>query len=115
MIDSSSSSSASGTNAAAPTRPDPEALPSGLRRAQIYRQHPEDVPELIGVLPYLIHPPSKLASSASWRAFRDRTLLPSIQEEPDDPNLPRFLHQVEVILAWRATVPLEDRFWKDAD
>ena len=31
---------------------------------------------------------------------------------PDDPNLPNFLKQVESILAWRAAVPPDDRFWK---
>jgi len=82
------------------------------RRAQLYLQHPAECPELIGVLPYLIHPPSKLASTAAWAAFRDRTLLPMIRHEPDDPNLPNFLKQVEAILAWRAGVAPEDRFWK---
>jgi hypothetical protein len=37
-------------------------------------------------------------------------------KEADDecktPNLPNFLKQVEAILAWRAAVPLEDRFWR---
>lgn len=82
------------------------------RRAHLYLQHPDESPELIGVLPYLIHPPSKLSSNAAWLSFRDRTLLPMIQHRPDDPNLSNFLKQVEAILAWRAAVPLEDRFWK---
>jgi hypothetical protein len=30
----------------------------------------------------------------------------------DDPNLPNFLKLVEAILAWRATIAEEDRFWK---
>jgi hypothetical protein len=82
------------------------------RRAQLYLQHPDESPALIGVLPYLIHPPSNLSSTASWVSFRDKTLLPMIQHRPDDPNLPNFLKQVEAILAWRAAVPPEDRFWK---
>jgi hypothetical protein len=63
-------------------------------------------------LPYLIHPPSKLGSTAAWLDFRDKTLLPAIQDWPDDPNLPNFLKRVEAILAWRETVPPQDRFWK---
>lgn len=82
------------------------------RKARLYLEHPAECPELIRPLPYLIHPPSKLGSTAAWIAFRDETLLPMIHERPDDPNLPNFLRQVEAILAWRATVPEEDRFWR---
>jgi hypothetical protein len=82
------------------------------QKAQLYLQHPEERPELIGVPPYLIHPPSKLSSTASWIRFRDKTLLPMIEHRPDDPNLPNFLKQVEAVLAWRAAVPPENRFWK---
>jgi hypothetical protein len=64
------------------------------------------------VLDYLIHPPSKLSSTARWIDFRDRTLLPMMAGKSDDPNLPNFLKQVEAILAWRATIAEEDRFWK---
>jgi hypothetical protein len=81
-------------------------------KAQLYLQHPDETPELIGVLPYLIHPPSKLSSTASWISFRDKTLLPMMKERPDDPNLPNFLRQVEEVLAWRATIAPEDRFWR---
>jgi len=63
-------------------------------------------------LPYLIHPPGKLSATAAWIRFRDKTLVPMIEYRPDDPNLPNFLRQVESILAWRAAVPAEDRFWK---
>jgi hypothetical protein len=82
------------------------------RRAQLYLRHPDECPELIGTLPYLIHPPSKLSATASWHRFRGKTLLPMIRDAPDDPNLPNFLKQVEMILAWRATIAPEDRFWK---
>jgi hypothetical protein len=82
------------------------------RRAQLYLQHPDECPELIATLRYLIHPPSKLSATASWLGFRDKTLLPMIRHSPDDPNLPNFLKQVEMIVAWRATVAPEDRFWK---
>jgi len=83
------------------------------RKARLYLEHPDECPELIGTLPYLIHPPSKLSATAAWLRFRDETLLPMILHRPDDPNLPNFLRQVETILAWRAAVPAEDRFWKE--
>lgn len=83
------------------------------RKARLYLAHPDECPEIIGTLPYLIHPPGKLSATASWIRFRDKTLLPMIRHRPDDPNLPNFLRQVETILAWRATVPAEDRFWKE--
>ena len=35
-----------------------------------------------------------------------------MRADPDDPNLPNFLAQIETILAWRAAVPPERRFWK---
>ena len=75
-------------------------------------QHPDECPELIRVLPYLIHPPSRMSATMRWVAFRDKTLRPMIAAEPDDPNLPNSLKQVEAILAWRATIAPEDRFWK---
>ena len=78
----------------------------------LYLEHPDQSPEIIGVLPYLIHPPSRSSSTAAWMAFRDRTLLPMIRHRPDDPNLPNFLRQVELVLAWRDTIPVEARFWK---
>lgn len=55
------------------------------RKAALYLQHPEEAPELEGPLPYLIHPPSKLSSTSSWISFREKTLLPLIQDLPDDP------------------------------
>jgi hypothetical protein len=90
----------------------PENADNREHRARRLLEHPDEAPQLIGALPYLIHPPSKLSSSASWKAFRDKTILPMMRLEPDDPNLPNFLRQVEVILSWRATVPAEERFWK---
>jgi len=83
------------------------------RKARLYLEHPDESPELAGRLPYLIHPPGKLSTTDSWMRFRDKTLLPMIERCPDDANLPNFLRQVEIILAWRATVPSEDRFWKE--
>jgi hypothetical protein len=87
--------------------PDPE------RKARLFLEHPQESPEIIGTLPYLIHPPGRFSATDSWIRFRDRTLLPMMQDDPEDPNLPNFLRQVERILAWRATVPKEDRFWRE--
>ncbi|MBK6599281.1 MAG: hypothetical protein IPG25_15970 [Proteobacteria bacterium] len=75
-------------------------------------QHPDESPEIVGTLPYLIHPPSRLASTARWMKFRDSTLRPLIASRPADPFLPRFLEQTEKILAWRATIAPERRIWK---
>ena len=82
------------------------------RKIQLLTAHPDECPETIGTLPYLIHPPSRIASTARWMKFRDRTLLPMIEVMPDDLNLPLFLAQTEKILAWRAAIPAADRFWK---
>lgn len=79
---------------------------------QLLYEHPDESPETVGILPYLIHPPSRLASTARWMKFRDRTLLPMIEAMPDDVNLPRFLEQTEKVLAWRATIAPERRIWK---
>lgn len=79
---------------------------------QVLIEHPDESPEIVGILPYLIHPPGKLASTARWRDFRDRTLLPLIEARPEDPHLPLFLSQAEKVLAWRETIPPERRIWK---
>jgi hypothetical protein len=44
--------------------------------------------------------------------FRDRTLLPMISHRPDDQFLRALLERVGEILAWRAGIAPEDRFWK---
>ncbi len=82
------------------------------RKARLYFEHPDECPELVGPLPYLIDPPGKLASTSSWLRFRDETLM-MMRHRPDDPNLANFLMQVECILVWRASVAPEDRFWKE--
>lgn len=79
---------------------------------QLLYEHPDESPEIVGTLPYLIDPPSRLASTARWMKFREKTLLPAIAAMPDDPNLPRFLEQAEKIIAWRATIAPERRIWK---
>jgi hypothetical protein len=80
--------------------------------ARLYLQHPDESPELVGTLPYLIHPPGTLSATTAWVRFRDHTLLPMLQQRPDDSNLPRLMQQVEAVLAWRATIPPDRRFWK---
>jgi hypothetical protein len=35
-----------------------------------------------------------------------------MRHQPDDPHLPKFLRQIEIILNWRAAIPAQDRFWK---
>lgn len=86
--------------------------PELQRKAALYLEHPDECPELVGVLPYLIHPPGKMSATASWVRFRDTTLLPMIEYSPEDVNLPNFLKQAEMILAWRASVAPQERFWK---
>lgn len=81
-------------------------------RVRLYEEHPDESPELTTAPPFLIHPPSRLSSTARWLRFRDRTLLPLIAERPDDQFLPQFLAQTEAVLAWRAALPPEQRFWK---
>jgi hypothetical protein len=81
-------------------------------QARLLLLHPAESPEVVGLLPYLIHPPGRLSSSAAWVRFRDETLLPLIAARPDDVNLPRFLAQCEAVLSWRASIPPASRFWK---
>jgi hypothetical protein len=88
-------------------------MPNHESKARLILEHPHGTPELIGTLPYLIDPPGNFSSTASWIRFREKTLLPMMQDSPDDPNLPNFLRQVEIILAWRETVSPEDRFWRE--
>lgn len=84
----------------------------GATKARLMLEHPDEGPNLATAPPYLIHPPSRFASTARWLRFRDRTLLPLIDAMPDDPFLPQFLAQTETVLAWRASRPPEQQFWK---
>lgn len=60
----------------------------------------------------LIDSPSKMAPTAAFAHFRDRTLVPMMQMHPDDPDLPKFLECVEAVLAWRAPIAPGNRFWR---
>lgn len=74
--------------------------------------HPDECPEGLGLLPFLIHPPSRMSATSAWIRFRDRTLRPLRAENPTDPAFGMFLEQVAAILAFRESVPPEERFWK---
>lgn len=83
------------------------------RKGELFWQHPPEWPDdFTGPHQYLIHPPGKLSSTAAWIRFRDNTLLPMIDDHPDDRDLPNYLRCVVAILAWRAEVTPEDRFWR---
>ncbi|MCP3385960.1 hypothetical protein NLM31_36790 [Bradyrhizobium sp. CCGUVB4N] len=92
---------------------EPDAAPERRRRAQLFLQHPHNCPDdCPDPLDYLIHPPGTFSPTARWLEFRDETLLPMMNERPDDRNLPLFLRQVERVLAYRAAISPEERFWK---
>ena len=56
--------------------------------------------------------PSMMQSTARFIAFRDGTLRAMIAEDPDDLYLRDLMTCIEDVLAWRATIPEQDRFWK---
>ncbi len=82
------------------------------RKAYLMLLHPDESPELVGVTSGCVNPPSRFRSDAKWIHFRDTCVVPMIEACPDNPNWPRYLAQIEKILAWRASIPVEDRFWK---
>lgn len=84
------------------------------RKGYLMLLHPDESPELVGPVSGCVNPPSKFRSDAKWRHFRDTCVIPMIEANPDDPNWPLRLAQIEKILAWRASVPAEDRFWQAA-
>ena len=83
----------------------------GEQKAQMLLQHPDESPEIVGMLDYLIHPPSRLASTARWVRFRDN-MAQAVADRPDDQHFPLFLAQAEKVLAYRATIAPERRIWK---
>lgn len=82
------------------------------RKAYLILLHPDENPEFAVDPAGCINPPSKFRSDTKWRHFRDSFVIPMIEAEPDNPNWPAYLAQVETILAWRAAIPAQDRFWK---
>jgi hypothetical protein len=80
-------------------------------KIKVLLEHPDESPEIIGMLDYLIDPPSRLASTARWVKFRG-DMAQAVADRPDDQHFPLFLAQAEKILAWRATIAPERRIWK---
>ncbi|WP_226019362.1 hypothetical protein [Novosphingobium sp. FKTRR1] len=82
------------------------------RKGYLMLLHPDESPDLAGPTAGCVNPPSKFRSDAKWIHYRDTCVIPMIAACPDDPNWPLRLAQIEKILAWRASIPAEDRFWK---
>ena len=55
--------------------------------------------------------PHVLAPTSELVRYRDEVLTPLIALEPDNPEWPAYLDQVEIALAWRETIPPEYRPW----
>ncbi len=75
------------------------------------RRHPPLSPD------YRKHPrrfliPAIDGASADLRHYRDTILAPLIDAEPGEAVWQNFVEHVDAALAWRATVPPEDHFWK---
>ena len=86
---------------------------TGDELRELYFAHPDTCPqEFTAPMDYLIEPPSWFAPTASFIRFRDKTILPLIAAYPDHPDFPNFLKQIEIVLAWRAAIPPEQRFWR---
>ena len=61
--------------------------PHKARMWSLYLQHPDESPEWMGRHDlYLIHPPSRLASTAAWIAFRDKDRPSSHAHAPGRPE-----------------------------
>jgi hypothetical protein len=73
-------------------------------------RHPSSIPEERRWSPLLIEPPGRFSATRRWQQFRDELarLLPAYA---GDPNLPQYLKTADQVIAWRATVPPEGRFW----
>lgn len=63
-------------------------------------------------VPGLVDPPWACRPMPPFERFRSRTVLPMLAAKPGDPFWTALLRHVEDVLAWRATVPPEDRFWR---
>ena len=57
-----------------------------------------------------IEPPSRWGSNDSWHHFR-RELEALLQHHRDDPTLQHYIAAADQVIAWRDTVPPQDRFW----
>ncbi len=91
--------------------PNPELNSAQRRRNRLMLEHPDPSPLQVQTVNYLIHPPGRRAPTAKFIDFRDHCLAPMMEDTPDDRNLPRYAAAVQIVLDWRAGIPLEDRFW----
>lgn len=91
---------------------DPHLDAACARKIAAFLAHPDDGPDVPFTGDYLIHPPSRLSATSRWIRFRDRTVIPLLDDRPGDLWLRAMARQIEKIIAWRATQPPEDRFWK---
>ena len=82
------------------------------RKGYLLLLHPDESPAHVGPVSGCVNPPSRFRSNAKFKEFRDTCVIPMIEARPDDANWPLMLAQIEKILAWRAAIPAEDRFWK---
>jgi hypothetical protein len=75
-------------------------------------RHPSAIPQERRPSPLLIEPPGRFSATRHWQQFRDElsSLLPAYA---GDPNLPQYLKTADQVIAWRATVPPEGRFWAE--
>lgn len=60
----------------------------------------------------LIHPPGVYASNERFMEFRDETVIPCLGSHP---IWAIYLRRVEMILEWRAAVPVHLRFWRSVE
>ena len=81
------------------------------RVMKLWALHPETSPEISEPLPYLIHPPSQWATTEQHERFH-KMLVELIAYRPEDAHYPLFLACSERVLAWRATLAPEDRYWE---
>jgi hypothetical protein len=74
------------------------------RKAYLLALHPDTNPaEHVASMTFCVNPPSMFRSNAKWIHFRDTCIVPRMQGDPDDPNWPFWLAQIERVLAWRAS------------
>jgi hypothetical protein len=82
------------------------------RKGYLILLHPDPSPATVGDVSGCVNPPSIFRPDAKWVHFRDTCVLPMIEASPGDPYWPAWLAHIETLLAWRAAIPLGDRFWR---
>lgn len=90
-----------------------EALPPDRRRPFILRL--EQAALVDGDAPGLClglgEHPIETSPTVRWVKYRDDCARLA-QAQPDNPRWPFRVSQCDAVLAWRAALPVEDRFWK---